>query len=378
MKKTFLLLIAGMAFLVSCKKEKTEAPTLSGLYSSAFEGKYESKPTHLYTMKNTNGMEVCVTNFGGRIVSIVVPDKSGTMKDVVLGFDSIKSYLDTRTDFGAIIGRYANRIANGKFELFRATYNLRINDNGNTLHGGSDGFQYRMFNIEQQDSTTLVCSLLSESGDQGFPGNLTVEVTYKLKNDNAIEINYKANTDRYTVVNMTNHSYFNLSGDPTKTILDHILYINADKYTPVNNKLIPTGKIVPVKGTPMDFTTPTTIGNRIDDKSFEQIAFGNGYDHNWVFNSSDSSVVACKVVCPSTGITLEVYTNEPGVQFYTGNFLDGSLRGKKGIVYQQRTGLCLETQHFPDSPNHPDFPSTTLLPDQTYRSLCVYKFGVEK
>ncbi len=381
MKKTFYLLLAVMTIFTSCKKEKEEVPTRSGLFPSAFEGKYENKPTHLYTMRNANGMEVCVTNFGGRIVSILVPDKTGAMKDVVLGLDSIQNYEEQKTDFGAIIGRYGNRIAKGKFELNRVNYTLRTNNNGNTLHGGPVGFQYCMFDIEQPDSTILICRLLSESGDQGFPGNLDVEVTYKLRNDNAIQIDYSATTDRATVVNMTNHSYFNLSGDPTKTILDHMLYINADRYTPVvDENLIPNGKILPVKGTPMDFTTPTEIGARINDTTFDQIKFGRGYDHNWVFVAgNDSSKIAAKAVCPSTGISLEVYTTEPGVQFYTGNFLDGTVKGgKKGIVYQQRTAFCLETQHFPDSPNQPTFPSTIVTAEKPYRSYCVYKFGVEK
>ncbi len=354
-----------------------ETPTLSGLYVSKFKGTVSGKETSLYVMKNTAGMEVCVTNFGGRIVSVMVPDKNGEMKDVVLGFDSIEAFLNNDSNFGALIGRYGNRIALGKFKLDGVEYSLPINNGKNSLHGGPNGFHNQYFDIQQPDDTTLVCSYVSADGEAGYPGELQVKVTYTLTGNNAIAIAYEAETSKPTVVNLTNHSYFNLSGDPNNTILDHVLFINADRYTPVKKDLIPTGKVDPVKGTPLDFTTATVIGDRIDDPS-EQIKFGRGYDHNWVFKADNNpSTVACELYCPATGISMEVYTSEPAVQFYSGNFLNGSQAGKKGIAYQQRTALCLETQHYPDSPNQPSFPSTVLKPGEKYTSLCIYKFGVK-
>jgi len=381
MKKIFFIL-AVFALCVSCgKKETKEQPTNSGLHPSKFETTTEDgKTTHLFTMKNANGMEVCVTNIGGRIVSICVPDKNGNLQDVVLGFDSIQPYIPITTNFGAIIGRYGNRIANGKLSLSnRATYTLRQNSGKNTLHGGPRGFHTCFFDIEQPDSLTLICTYFSKNTEEGFPGDMQVTVTYKLTNDNALDINYEATTDQLTAVNLTNHSYFNLSGNPENTILDHLLYLNADAYTPTNAELIPTGKIEKVAKTPMDFTKPTAIGARINDSTFTAIKFGKGYDHNFVLNTKGNiNTLAAKVVSPSSGITLEVYTTEPGMQVYTGNFLNGSNVGKKGIAYQYRAALCLETQHYPDSPNHPNFPSTELHPDSVYKSHTIYKFGMEK
>ncbi len=383
MKKTLFALLALPFILLSCEQKKAEQPTASGLLPSKFEGVYEEDSrrdsTHLYVMKNTNGMEVCVTNIGGRIVSVLVPDKNGNMQDVVLGFDNIENYKGIDTNFGAIIGRYGNRIAGGKFTLYRVMYTLRQNNGNNSLHGGPRGFHTRYFNIEQPDAQTLVCKYLSRHQEEGFPGNLYVTVTYKLTNDNALDIGYEATVDHPTIVNLTNHSYFNLSGDPKNTILDHVVSMNCDSYTPTNEELIPTGEIVKVAGTPLDFTAPKSIGERINDSTFIDIKYGRGYDHNFVINTpGDLSKAACKVVCPATGIAMEVFTNEPGVQFYTGNFLDGTSTGKKGIPYQHRTALCLETQHFPDSPNHPQFPSTILDKDSVYTSRCIYKFSVEK
>ncbi|MCL1933199.1 MAG: galactose mutarotase [Candidatus Azobacteroides sp.] len=380
MKKIFFILTLFTLFVSCGKKETKEQPTDSGLFPSKFETSTEAgKTTHLYTMKNAKGMEVCVTNIGGRIVSVWVPDKDGIFRDVVLGFDDIESYIPINTNFGAIIGRYGNRIADGKLPLSnRAVYNLRQNDGENTLHGGPRGFHTCFFDIEQPDAQTLVCTYLSKNTEEGFPGDLAVVVAYKLTDDNALDILYEAKTNLLTAVNLTNHSYFNLSGDPHNTILDHVLYLNADAYTPTDKELIPTGKIDKVAGTPLDFTKPTAIGARINDTIFEAVKFGNGYDHNFVLNTKgDISALAAKVVSPSNGITMEVYTTEPGIQVYTGNFLDGSNIGKKGIAYQQRTALCLETQHFPDSPHHPNFPSTELWPDSVYRSHTIYKFSVE-
>jgi aldose 1-epimerase len=376
----FLFAIIALT-MVSCGKKEVEQTTASGLYPSKFETVTEDgKATHLYTLKNAKGMEVNVTNIGGRIVSIWVPDKDGNYQDVVLGFDNIEQYIPVNTNFGALIGRYGNRIAGAQITLSNtATYKIRQNDGKNTLHGGSRGFHTRYFDIEQPNSQNVVCKYLSKNLEEGFPGDLTVIVTYTLTDDNALSIDYSATTNILTVVNLTNHSYFNLSGDPNNTILDHVLYLNADAYTPTNEELIPTGKLESVAKTPMDFKTPTAIGDRINDTSFEAIKLGNGYDHNYVLNYPGKiNEVAAKVYAPSTGITMEVYTTEPGIQIYTGNFLDGSQTGKKGTVYKQRTALCLETQHFPDSPHQKLFPSTELHPDSTYHTQTIYKFGVNK
>ncbi len=364
-----------IAALVACKD--TKEITQSGLNPAAFEKFIDGKANQLYVLENANGMEVCVTNFGARIVSVLVPDKNGAMKDVVLAFDNINDFLSHPSDFGAAIGRYGNRIANGKFTLNGVDYQLPINNDPNSLHGGTTGFQYQMFDIEQTDTQTLVCTLFSPDGDNGYPGNLQVKVTYTLTDDNAIDIAYEAQTDQATIINLTNHSYFNLSGNPEYDVLGHVLYMNADRYTPVNEFMIPTGEISSVENTPMDFRTAYAIGDRID-ADFNQLSLAGGYDHNWIFTSSgDINVLACQVTCPHTGITLDVYTDEPGVQFYTGNFLDGTVTGKNKIVYNKRTGFCLETQHYPDSPNQPDFPSTVLLPDETYTSRCIYKFSIK-
>ena len=383
-RKFFLIATLALFSLASCnntskKQGNSEEETKSGLLPSAFESQIDGKENNLYIMKNANGMEVCVINYGARIVSVMVPDKEGKLQDVVLGFDNIDGYLNNENNFGAAIGRYGNRIAKGKFNLDGVDYQLTINNGENSLHGGTTGFDFQMFDITQTDGATLECTLLSADGDNGYPGNLNVKMTYKLTDDNAIDISYEAETDKPTLVNLTNHSYFNLSGDPNNTILDHVLFMDCDFYTPVDEALIPSGKIEKVAETPMNFTSPTAIGARIDDTTFEQLKFGNGYDHNWVFNKpGELSNIACRAVCPSTGIVLEIYTIEPGIQFYTGNFLDGTVTGKKGIAYQQRAAFCLETQHFPDSPNQTNFPSTVLRPGEKYASKCIYKFGVDK
>lgn len=383
MKKNLLFMCLILSVMVSCgKKKSTETEentkTLSGLEFAAFDKKVDGKQNKLYVMTNPNGMEVTVINFGARITSVWVPDKQGNMKDVVLGFGNIDDFLNINSNFGAAIGRYGNRIGKGKFTLDKTEYQLTVNDGENTLHGGTVGYDHKMFDIKQIDKQTLECTLLSPDGDNGFPGNLNVKVIYKLTNDNAIDISYVATTDKPTVVNLTNHSYFNLSGDPQKPITDHVLFMDCDYYTPTDAGLIPTGEIASVKETPMDFTTRQVIGDRIDDYSFEALKLGNGYDHNWIYNKPGNitSPIA-KVACPTTGITLEVFTNEPAIQFYAGNFLDGTVTGKKGIAYPLRAALCLETQHYPDSPNKPDFPSTVLRPGEEYFSRCIYKFSAE-
>jgi aldose 1-epimerase len=380
MKNTIILAgFMAMALYACNSQEGTKtALTQSGLDPQKFETNVDGQQTHLYTLTNKNNMEVCITNFGGRIVSVVLPDKDGVLRDVVLSFDNIDDFQNNASDFGASIGRYANRIAGAKFELDGTTYELLANDGDNCLHGGPKGWQYKVFEGKQISDTQVQLTLDSPDGDMNFPGKVKVQVTFTLTDDNAIDIKYSATTDKATVINMTNHSYFNLSGDPTKDNSDHVLYVNAVNYTPVNAKLIPLGNIESVKGTPMDFTTPKPIGQDINQIDFEQIKLGNGFDHNWILNTNgDITQLAAKATCPATGISVEVYTNEPGIQVYTGNFLNGSVKGKHGIVYNRRTAVCLETQHFPDSPNQPQFPSVTLEPGQTYNSECIYKFSVE-
>ena len=380
MKNTIILAGFMAMALNACNSQGETATglTQSGLDPQKFEANVDGLQTHLYTLTNKNNMEVCITNFGGRIVSVNLPDKDGVLRDVVLSFDNIEDFQNNSSDFGASIGRYANRIAGAQFMLLDHTYLLNANDGDNCLHGGPKGWQYKVFEGKQINDTQLQLTLDSPDGDMNFPGNVKVQVTFTLTEDNAIDIKYNATTDKPTVINMTNHSYFNLSGDPTKDNSDHILYVNADNYTPVNAKLIPLGNIESVKGTPMDFTTPKPIGQDINKTDFEQIKLGNGFDHNWVLNTNgDITQLAAKATCPSTGISVEVYTNEPGIQVYAGNFLNGRVKGKHGIAYNRRTAVCLETQHFPDSPNQPQFPSVVLEPGQTYNSECIYKFTVE-
>lgn len=378
MKKLLYGFAVVALLLQGCQKQ--EEKTASGLLRSNFQTVINGDSTDLYVLKNAAGVEVCLTNFGGRIVSVMVPDKSGKMQDVVLGFDSVADYINVPSDFGATIGRYANRINQGKIVIDGDTIQLPQNNFGHCLHGGPKGWQYQVFQkVNQIDATTIEMTRFSPDGDQNFPGNVTAKVTFKLTEDNAIDISFEATTDKKTVINMCNHSYFNLSGDANNPITDNLLYINADQYTPVDSTFMTTGAIDSVKGTPMDFVTAKPIGQDIDKYEFIQLKNGNGYDHNWVLNTAgDVTKLAAKVISPISGIVLEVYTNEPGIQVYTGNFLDGTVTGKKGIVYKQRTGVCLETQHYPDSPNKPSWPSVILEPGKVYNSKCVYKFTVEK
>ena len=367
------------ALLASCGQQPQSNLTKSGLDPQKFVTEVNGKPTGLYTIKNSNGKEVCVTNFGGRIVSIMVPDKNGTYQDVVLGFDSIADYINKPSDFGAAIGRDANRINKGIIVLDGDSIQLPVNNFGHCLHGGPKGWQYQVYEGQQVNDSTLTMTMHSPDGDENFPGAVTAVVTYALTADNAIDIKYEATTDKKTVINMTNHSYFNLSGDPSQPATDHILYVNADNYTPVDSTYMTTGEIAPVKDTPMDFTTPKAVGQDIDKFDFVQLKNGNGYDHNWVLNTNgDIQQLAAKLTSPVSGISLEVYTNEPGIQVYSGNFLDGTLSGKKGVVYNKRASVCLETQHYPDSPNKPEWPSVILEPGQTYQSECIFKFTVEQ
>ena len=318
---------------------------------------------------------MCITNFGGRVVSIRVPDRDGAMRDVVLGFDNIDDYRTIPSDFGAAIGRYANRIGQGRFELDGTAYQLPRNNYGHCLHGGPDGWQYRVYDVAEATPSSLTLVLLSPDGDAGFPGSVTARVKYTLTGDNALQIDYEAETDAPTIVNMTNHTYFCLSGDPAAGSLDDVLQIAASHYTPVDSTFMTTGEIVPVEGTPMDFRTPKRVGEEIDDFAFEQLRNGRGYDHNWVLDTAgDATRRAARLYSPASGIGVEVYTNEPGIQVYAGNFLDGTVRGKGGVAYPARASVCLETQHYPDTPNKPQWPSAVLRPGERYTSHCTFRF----
>ena len=372
--KRFSMWALSALLLASCATG--EKPTASGLLKSNFQTEVDGKKTDLFVLRNANNMEVCITHFGGRIVSVMVPDREGVMRDVVLGFDSIRDYITIPSDFGASIGRYANRINQGRFTLDGVEYVLPRNNYGHCLHGGPNGFQYQVYDARQTGPQELELTYLSKDGEEGFPGNITCKVLMTLTDDNAIDIRYEAETDQPTIVNMTNHSYFNLDGDAGSNS-DHLLTIDADYYTPVDSTFMTTGEIAPVEGTPMDFRTATPVGARIDDFDFVQLKNGNGYDHNWVLNTQRDITHKCVTLeSPKTGIVLDVYTNEPGIQVYAGNFLDGTITGKKGIVYNQRASVCLETQKYPDTPNKPDWPSAVLRPGEKYNSHCVFKFSI--
>lgn len=374
MKQIALSLVLG-ALLCGCTPTDDTQKTLSGLDPKNFEGEVDGKPTALYVLKNSAGMEACVTNFGGRVVSIMVPDKNGNMTDVVLGHDSIADYVNIDGNFGALIGRYGNRIGNAKFTLDDVEYKLPENNYGHCLHGGNTGFHAAVWNAEQLNDSTLKLTLETPDGYEGFPGKVDVAVTYALTPDNALSINYEATTDKPTILNLTNHSYFNLSGDASKDILNEVVWFDADSITPVDSTFMTTGEFMAVEGTPFDFRTPKAVGRDIESDN-EQLHNGKGYDHNFVLNHpGDLSNVAARVVDPETGICLEVLTDEPGIQFYVGNFLDGTVTGKKGVVYPRRSALCVETQHFPDSPNKPQWPSVVVRPGEKYTSNCVYRFS---
>jgi aldose 1-epimerase len=373
-----ILLIASMAVvLLSCKKEVKSEQTLSGLNTKDFVTKVNGKETGLYILKNALGLEACITNYGGRLVSLLVPDRNGNLTDVVLGYGSIAEYLASDGNYGALIGRYGNRIKDGVFTLDDVTYQLPKNNNGHCLHGGPEGFHTQIWDAEQLDPQTLKLTYLSKDKEAGFPGNLNVTVTYKLTDDNAIDILYEATTDKPTIVNLTNHSYFNLSGKPGSQITDHYIYINADSFTAVDETLIPVA-IMPVDSTPMDLRRPVIVSAGIDE-DYKQIVLGKGYDHNWVLNTNGNvTELAAKVYHDGSGIVMDVYTNEPGIQFYSGNFMAVADAGKLGVTYPHRGALCLETQHYPNSPNEPSYPSTTLRPGEKYTSRCIYLFKTVK
>jgi aldose 1-epimerase len=343
-------------------------------------GTVDGQPVDLYTLTNSKGMEVKITNYGGIIQSIRVPNRRGRMANVTLGFDNLDDYVTMNPYFGTITGRYANRIAKGRFTLDGKTYQLAINNPPNHLHGGVKGFDKRVWaptEIVRQNRVALQLDYTSPAGEENYPGTLVTTVTYTLTNTNRIRMDYHATTDAPTIVNLTNHAYFNLKGEGSGTIENHWLKLNADNYTPVDETLIPTGEIAPVAGTPFDFTTSTRIGKRIRD-SHPQIVIGRGYDHNFVLNrpspEDETLIRAAHVYEPRSGRILNIYTTEPGIQFYSGNFLDGTLVGTSGKVYRQTDGFALETQHFPDSPNHPNFPSTVLRPGEEYQTTTIYEF----
>lgn len=338
----------------------------------------DGRPVDLYTIRNTHGMEVRAMNYGGIVTSLRVPDRTGKFDDVVLGFDGFHAYLENSHYFGAIIGRYANRIANGRFMLDGVEYTLAKNDIPNSLHGGNKGFDKVLWHaepFENEQERGLAFTYTSKSGEEGYPGTLAAKITYTLTESNELIFDYQATADKATPVNLTQHTYFNLAGEGQGDILGHELMLNASYFTPMDGNLIPTGELRPVRETPMDFASPAAIGGRID-QDYEQLLAGHGYDHNWVIDRKGGGLeLAARVYEPKSGRVMELYTTEPGVQFYSGNFLDGTIAGKHGHVYGHRSGFCLETQHFPDSPNHPNFPSSVLLPGQAYHSRTVYKFS---
>jgi len=350
----------------------------SGITKAPF-GTADGKNVDLYALTNSKGTEARITTYGGTLVSLKVPDKNGKLGDVVLGYDSLADYQKATSYFGALIGRYGNRIAKGKFSIDGKEYKLAVNNGVNHLHGGLKGFDKVIWTASpsiQADGAHLELTYLSRDGEEGYPGSLNVKVDYVLTENNELKIIYSATTDRPTVVNLTHHSYFNLAGAGQGTILDHQLTLNADHFTPTDSGSIPIGELRSVKGTPFDFTKATAIGARIDQAD-EQLKFGNGYDHNFVLNKKNGDLSLAATVYESTsGRVMEVFTTEPGVQFYTGNFLDGSIKGKSGQNYPRRSGFCLEAQHFPDSPNQPKFPSTVLRPGKIYTQTSIYKFSV--
>jgi aldose 1-epimerase len=373
----FFFFLPALVVLNSCilSEHKEDAMSKNDT-NDQFSDTLNNEVVELYRLKNANGMEALITNYGASVVSLHVPDRNGKSDDVVMGYDSIRGYYNGKSYFGCVVGRYANRIAKGQFQLEGQSYTLAKNNGPNTLHGGMKGFDKVVWSGKQEDSVVTL-TYVSKDGEEGYPGTVTISVRYTLKNDNSLVMDYSASTDKTTILNVANHSYFNLEGQGKGDILDHELMINADGFTPVDSTLIPTGEIMKVAGTPFDFTTPHKIGERINDTTDQQIRYGLGYDHNFALNGKSGELrLAARVSAPVSGRVLEVLTTEPGVQFYSGNFLNGSEKGK-GSVYGYRSGFCLETQHFPDSPNQPAFPSAVLKPGETFASTTVFKFSVK-
>ncbi len=386
-----VLLVMTLLACKNGKESKTEASSLeksketilkNRVLLSDFKSIISDKETNLYILRNNNGVDAIFTNYGQRLISLFVPDRNGNTEDIVLGFNSLQEYIDSNEKyFGATIGRYGNRIAKGKFSIDGKSYQLATNNGENHLHGGNKGFNDVVWDVKKVTESEIEFKRVSPDMEEGYPGNLDVTVHYRLTDDNELEITYNATTDKDTHVNLTHHSFFNLKGEGEGTINDHLLYINADRYTPVDEGLIPMGKLESVEGTPFDFRRPKPIGQDLEVKN-EQLKFGNGYDHNFVLGESPKNnrglVLAARVTEPESGRIMEVYTDEPGLQFYGGNFLDGTITGKKGKPYVFRGAFCLETQHFPDTPNNQSFPTTLLKPNEKYTSKCIYRFLVDK
>lgn len=394
MKKFYSLLLGvGLmtAMLSSCGSAPTSTLTQSGLNPAAFDSTIYGKDTKLIVLKNNKGMEVCLTNYGGRVVSLSVPDKNGKPTDVVLGYDNIRQYADTinsPSDYGSTVGRYANRIKDAKLSLAGSLYSLKANDNGNCLHGGGNtGWLNQVYDVTEQNDSSVTFVMNAPDDENGFPGNITATATYTVTSNNTLDIVFKATTDKETVINMTNHSYFNLNGDPSKEGFNQVMYINADKFTPSDSLYIPTGEIKNVEGTPMDFRIPTEIGKKAD-YTYDQIKNATGYDHNWCLNTykngkGNDKTVAASLYSPKTGILLEVYTNEPGIQVYTGNFQGTDIACKHGIKYPKHVSVCFESQKYPDSPTKisehvAGWTDATLKPGEEYYSHLAYKFSIKK
>ena len=370
----FSILLVGS---INCNKQ---AENSSSIQKEEF-GSINGKEIDIYSLVNKKGVKAKITNYGAILVSLTIPDRNGNFADIVTGFDSLNGYINDRSFFGTTVGRYGNRIDKGKFMLDGKQYQLTINDGENHLHGGTTGFYKAIWNaepVENESGPSLKLTLISPDGEEGYPGTVTISVVYTLTNNNELEIKYEGTTDKATILNPTHHSYFNLTGDFNNTILDHELFIDADSITPVDQTLITTGEITPVENTPMDFRKPTAIGLHINDKDV-QLEFGKGYDHNWVLNNYTKGGVSkvASLYDSVSGRFMEILSDQPGLQFYSGNFLNGTIEGKGGLVYQHRTALCLETQHYPDSPNKPGFPSVVLKPGETYHQTTIYRFSTK-
>ena len=375
--KRYLFLMAATACMLSCAGNGDSGNGVELLDAAAFRTEIDGKPVGLYTLQNADGMTVQLTNYGARVVALWVPAADGRFRDVVWGYDSIDAYLRTADKYcGPVVGRFANRIAEGRFTLDGTQYRLPQNDNGQSLHGGVKGLDSRVWTVDSHSADSIVMHYVSPDGEEGYPGELTVQVTYAVTDDNALRIGYRARTDRPTVVNLSNHTLFNLGGEGSGTILGHELWIDAEATTPVDSVLIPTGRIAPVGGTPFDFRTPALIGARIDADD-EQLRNGHGHDHNWVLGNFTGAVrLVASLYDPASGRKMEILTDQPGIQFYSGNFFNDGSCGKFGRKIGYRGAVALETQHFPDAPNHPQFPSTLLRPGETYTQTCIYRFCV--
>ncbi|WP_084166293.1 aldose epimerase family protein [Anditalea andensis] len=366
--------ISLSCMVLSSSNEKSGESDAQDPFTATVDG----KEVAIYKLKNDKGMEIHVLNYGGRVVKIMVPDREGSIDDVVLGFDRLEDYQESsEAYFGAVIGRYGNRIAKGSFSLDGTSYALAINNEPNALHGGPAGFHHVVWEVLEHHDDHIAMKYIAKDGEEGYPGNMEIFMTYTLTDDNGFRIDYEATTDKKTVVNLTHHSFFNLNGAGSGDVMDHILELNASAFTPVDKTLIPVGTILPVANTPMDFTRPTAIGERIGEGD-EQLTFGRGYDHNWVLDKAEPGLLtfAAAITAPASGRKMEVFTTEPGIQFYSGNFLNGSVSGKDGKNYIHRSAFCLETQHFPDSPNQETFPSTVLSPGEKYTHTVIYQFSV--